>query len=61
VGANVGVIAMKGVAALGLGALAAPLAALVPLTALSPNQGVDCRQMLGALQHPPRIPPHKRP
>jgi hypothetical protein len=52
---------MKGVAALGLGALAAPLAALVPLTALSPNQGVDCRQMLGALQHPPRIPPHKRP
>jgi uncharacterized protein involved in outer membrane biogenesis len=61
VGANVGVIAMKGVAALGLGALAAPLAALVPLTALSPNQGVDCRQMLGALQHPPRIPPYRHP
>lgn len=60
VGVNMSVVLLKGAAAVGLGLIAAPLAALVPLTALSPSQQAPCQQMLAQMRQPPKVAPHKR-
>jgi hypothetical protein len=56
VGVDMGVAMLRGGAALALGLVAPPLAALVPLTALSPAQDAPCGQMLAQARQAPKAP-----
>ncbi|WP_250534108.1 AsmA family protein [Caballeronia sp. AZ10_KS36] len=56
VGVNVGALAVRGGAAVGLG-LINPFAALIPLIAPSNNKPLPCGQMLADIQKPPTAPP----
>lgn len=55
VGIDMGVALMRGGAALALGLLAPPLAALVPLTALAPDQKAPCGSMLAQARQSPKV------
>ncbi|MDN0082813.1 AsmA family protein [Crenobacter sp. SG2305] len=56
VGVNTGVLLLRGGSALGLVLLAPPLAALLPLTAISPGSDTSCQTMLARMRTPPRVP-----
>src|SRR3954469_10867394 len=56
VGVNVGALAVRGGAAVGLG-LINPFAALIPLIAPSNNKPLPCNQMLADIRKAPTAPP----
>ncbi|MCW3477958.1 AsmA family protein [Neisseriaceae bacterium JH1-16] len=56
VGVETGMLLLRGGAALGLVLLAPPLAALLPLTALSPNQGEACQDLFAQMRKGPSAP-----
>ncbi|WP_323118701.1 AsmA family protein [Burkholderia alba] len=59
VGVNVGALALRAGAMVGLG-LINPFAALIPLIAPSNNKGVPCSEMFAQLKAPPKAPPPGR-
>jgi AsmA family protein len=59
VGVNAGALAVRGVAAVGLG-LVNPFAALIPLIAPSNNKPLPCTQMLADMRNAPTAPPPGR-